>query len=436
MTHARQGEQPDIVLIHGHDFGDWLSCYGRPSVPTPRIQRFADQGIVFDNAFATSPLCTPARSSIFTGMLPHQNGLLGLSHAGWRYGEGVVTLPEHLGSLGYRTALLGLQHEDLDARALGYDEVHGLGFLPRGLEVARLTERWVSGVAQVEERPIFAAIGLWEAHRPWPAEDYDHVDPATVDVPPYLPDNEHTRADLAGFYGALAQMDEAFARIVEAFDSSGRTRPLVVVLTTDHGIAFPRAKSTLYDSGVKVSFVVRPPAGWGLTPGRREELVSHLDIVPTFIDLAGGEQPEGLSGQSIVDLLQSPSDHPDDRALFLEKTYHDRFDPIRAVRTRTAKLIRNYADAPRLPLPLDLELSETRAGMGDAHLAPRPREELYDLVADPDEGRNVVDEPHYATVRQDLGTMLDVYLRESEDPVVFGEMPQPEAPRARGVRVR
>lgn len=420
---------PDIFLIHGHDFGDWLSCYGHAGVRTPRIQEFADQAVVFDNAFATAPLCTPARSSIFTGLLPHQNGLLGLAHAGWHYRDGVRTLPEMLRDVGYRTALLGLQHEDVDARALGYEEVHGLGFLPRGLEVARMTQRWLEE-RKADDRPVLAVIGLWEAHRPWPREDYTPADPASVEVPPYLPDNAGTREDLAAFYGALAQMDEAFGRILAAIDANAGDRETLVLLTTDHGIAFPRAKSTLYDSGVKVSLVVRPPASWGAVPARRAATASHLDIVPTLLDAAGAEAPADLPGRSIRPLLTAePAE--DQRVLYLEKTYHDGFDPMRAVRGPDAKLIRNYLDGPPR-LPLDIELSQTRRAMPAEPCPDRPREELYDLAADPHELRNVIAEPEYAPVRQRLAGLLDAHLTQTDDPVVTGEMPEPEPPRDRG----
>lgn len=420
--------RPDIVLIHGHDFGDWLSCYGRPSVPTPRIQEFAEQSVVFDNAFATAPLCTPARSSIFTGLLPHENGLLGLAHAGWHYRDGIRTLPELLGELGYRTALLGLQHEDVDARALGYEEVHGLGFPPRSLEVARLAERWFAQ-RPADDRPVLAVVGLWEAHRPWPREDYAPVDPAQVEVPAYLPDTAHTRDDLAAFYGALAQMDEAFGRIVRAVDAHSGERESLILLTTDHGIAFPRAKSTLYDSGVKVSFIVRAPARWHVTPTRRTAMTSHLDILPTFLEAAGAEVPADLPGRSIRPLLAAEPDE-DSRVLYLEKTYHDGFDPIRAVRAADAKLIRNYADGPPR-LPLDIELSETVRGMSCDAVPDRPREELYDLAADPHELRDVAGRQEYSLVRERLAGLLDAHLVQSRDPVVTGRMPEPEPPRDR-----
>lgn len=417
---------PNIALIHCHDLGDWLSCYGHTSVPTPNLQRLAESSIVFDNAFATSPLCTPARSSLFTGQSPHANGLMGLSHAGWHYNPDVITLPEVLASAGYRTALIGLQHEDLDARVLGYEEVHGLGFIPRALEVAKLTKSWLTH--QPDQRPFFAAIGLWEVHRPWPVEDYEPADPAEVEVPPYLPDNEHTRRDISQFHGAIRQMDDAVGQILEALDSAGSGKETLIIFTTDHGVAFPRAKSTLYDSGVKVALLLRPPASWNMAAGRRETLASHLDILPTLAEITGAQPPPNIEGISLFGALREGGHDQPDRSLFLEKTYHDRYDPIRAVRTGTAKYIRNFTDAPRLPLPLDLEDSETRRGMDDQHLQPRPAEELYLLDTDPWELDNRADDPWLLPLRNELAEKLTNHLRASADPVLDGPVPPPPAP--------
>jgi len=419
--------RPDIALIHCHDLGDWIGCYGWDAVPTPNLDAIAAAAVVFETAFSTSPLCTPARSSLFTGRSPHANGLMGLTHAGWRYAPGVATLPELLAPVGYRTALLGLQHEDLDARLLGYEEVHGLGFLPRALEVARLTESWLAEATD-DSRPWFAAIGLWEVHRPWPEEDYTPAEPADVTIPPYLPDNEHTRRDISRFYGAIAQMDEAVGRIVDAIRAAPGGEETLVVFTTDHGVAFPGAKSTLYDAGVKVALVVSPPKSWGVGPGRRAGLVSHLDVVPTLLELVGQEEPAEVEGVSFLDHLLTTRSEVPERTLFFEKTYHDRYDPIRGLRTSTAKFIRNFVDGPRLPLATDLEQSETRSGMGDAHLSARPAEELYLLDHDPWESRNVVDDPAHAALRADLAARLEEHLRESRDPVLDGDVPPPPPP--------
>ncbi|MGV8896880.1 MAG: sulfatase [Rhodoglobus sp.] len=425
------GSQPDIVLIHCHDLGDWLSCYGMPSVPSPNLEAFAESGVIFDAAFATAPLCTPARSSIFTGRLPHQNGLMGLTHAGWQYNPGVNTLPELLRNEGYRSALIGLQHEDFDARLLGYDEVHGLGFLPRAMEVARRVDWWYDQPR--DDTPTLLTIGIWEVHRPWPREDYEFGDPATVDVPAYLPDNSDTRSDIAAFHGAIRQMDEAVGQIIDRINASPKGRETLIIFTTDHGVAFPRAKSTLYDSGVKVAFIVRPPASFGVEPGRREDIVSHLDIVPTLIDVAGGTVGDELEGESLLSVLGgAETEEQHDRELLLEKSFHDRYDPIRAIRTKSAKYIRNFEDGVRVPLPLDLEESSTRAGMGDWPNDPRPPEELYDLGLDPSELTNLIDDPQYQSVRADLVARLEKLMRRTQDPLLAGPIPAPLQPQRQG----
>lgn len=424
---------PNIILIHCHDLGTWLSCYGHPSVPSPNLHELADQGIVFDAAFATSPLCTPARSSLFTGLSPQANGLMGLTHEGWRYRAGVQTLPELLADEGYRTALLGLQHEDLDARVLGYEEVHGLGFLPRALEVAQMTEKWLGAAAEDgDDRPYFATVGMWEAHRPWPQEDYAPVPVDEVEVPPYLPDNPHTRKDLSHFYGAIQQMDTAVGRILRVIESTPTSGNTMVIFTTDHGAAFPRAKSTLYDPGVQVALIMKPPATWNYEPGRRHNLVSHLDLVPTLLEIIGAEPREELEGKSLVPALHQSLEDPD-RELVLEKTYHDGYDPIRAIRTRDAKYIQNFVEAAQLPLPMDLEQSETRRGLGDDHLKSRPMEELYLLRSDPWELNNLAGDVDHSNLQQHLMRRLSERLRASNDPILDGEIPAPPVPQ-RGTR--
>lgn len=422
------GSQPNIVLVHCHDLGDWLPCYGKETIPSPNLTRFSAESLVFDSAFATSPLCTPARSSLFSGQMPHNNGLMGLTHQGWQYNTGVSTLPEMLAETGYRTALIGLQHEDLDARVLGYEEVHGLGFLPRALEVARLSQRWLS-TAHEDARPFFAAVGFWEVHRPWPVEDYEAVDPAEVEVPAYLPDNEHTRRDIAQFYGAIRQMDEAFGLVLEGIEQLQTKNETLVIFTTDHGVAFPRAKSTLYDAGVKVAFLVRPPASWGIEPGHVSTMVSHLDVAPTLLDLAGAPVPDTLEGISLRSLLlREQQNGNDERTLVFEKTYHDRYDPLRGIRSADAKYIRNFVEAPQLPLPTDLEESETRRGMSDDHLRPRPAEELYLLKEDPDELNNVADVPDFEGLRSRMAKALETAMRQSNDPILDGKIPEPVVP--------
>lgn len=409
---------PDVVLIHCHDLGRWLPTYGMPHVPAPNITEFAADSIVFENAHSSSPLCSPARASLFTGLSPYRNGVQGLVHNAWRYREGVLTAPERLRPLGYHSVLIGLQHENVDPTVLGFDECPGLGFLPRTNQVVEATERWLGQLpGRNERKPVFLTVGTWEVHRPWGPEDYDPANPSEVDVPAFLPDNEHTRRDIAAFNGAIAQFDAGFGRLLAAIDSAFDRENTMVVFTTDHGVAFPRAKSTLYDAGTGVSFIVRPPSSWNVAPHRVKELTSHMDLLPTLLELAGAA-PDGeeLEGESLMPLLtQQPG--KEGRVIFTSKSFHDTYDPKRAARSAEYVYIRNYEPGPKLQLAIDLETSDTRQGMGDAHLEPREPEELYDRRADPSELVNVIRNAEYQHVRSRHSDLLDKWLKKTGDPV-------------------
>ncbi|WP_313546480.1 sulfatase family protein [Leifsonia aquatica] len=423
--------QPDIVLIHCHDLGRWLGTYGMASVPSENIDRFAADAVVFENAHSAAPLCSPARAALFTGISPHRNGVQGLTHDAWRYRDHVLTAPERLRPLGYRSTLIGLQHENVDPTVLGFDECAGLGFLPRVNQVVEATADWLQAVAPAGERqPIFLTVGTWEVHRPWPHEDYVAADPAMVEVPGFLPDNDDTRADIADFYGSIAQFDAGFGALMAQIDAHLDPDHTMVILTTDHGSAFPRAKSTLYDAGTGVTLIVRPPASWGLEPARVRSIATHMDILPTLIDVAGGDPVAELEGQSFRSLLSAPASGDDDRVIFTAKSYHDTYDPKRAARSVDYAYIRNYAEGPKLKLAIDLEKSSTRRGMGDDHLAPRPTEEFYDRRTDPDELDNVADRPEYEEIKATYADFLHEFLSEIHDPIETTPL-APAPPRSR-----
>lgn len=420
-------DSPNVVVVHCHDLGRWLPAYGRLSVDAPHISSLARESLVFESAFSASPLCTPARSALFTGISPHENGLMGLAHQGWSYRENVRTLPEYVRDLGVRSALLGLQHEDLDARKLGFDEVHGLGFLPRALEVSKLFGRWID--QQPAGDPFLAVVGMWEVHRPWPTEDYEPVDVNSVEVPSYLPDNEHTRRDLAGFYSAIAQLDQAVGEILSALESSSHADNTIVIFTTDHGAAFPRAKGTLYDSGVEVSLIVRPAKAARSGELRVGRLASHIDVTPSIIEMFGGNPTVvGGEGVSFAPLVTGDGEFEGHDEIYLEKTYHDGYDPLRGIRTEKYKYIRSYGNQDGASLALDLELSETRKGLPEGYLESRQPEELYHLEDDPDELRNVIGQPGYEEIHADLSSRLDAWMVKTRDPILNGDISAPPEP--------
>lgn len=404
------------MLIHWHDVGTWLQPYGDTSSPSPRVAELASRGIVFEKAFSTAPLCSPARGSLFTGLLPHEHGAQGLAHVGWSYPPAVETMPQLLSERGYESTLIGLQHENVDARVLGFDRVIGGGFLPRCMVVADAACRWLRH-RDVDTQPFFLTVGMWETHRPWPADDYRAADPASVQVPGWLPDNEQTRADVAAFHGSIAQADAALGQVLDALDRSDYADNTLVLFTTDHGPAFPRAKGTLYDPGVHVAMIGLPPRSWATPPARVHEQVSHLDALPTFLDLAQSSPGAGLSGRSLAPALVGDPIAGHD-SLYFEKTYHDVFDAMRAVRTPQWKYILNLVPGPRLQLSVDLESSLTRRGYGDAHLEPRPDEELYDLTTDPFEMVNLVGEAGSAPRLQQMRELLSATMDRTGDTIL------------------
>jgi arylsulfatase A-like enzyme len=420
-------DRPNILLIHWHDLGRHLATYGRGGVTSPNVDRLAVEGIRFDKAFCTTPLCSPARGSLFTGRYPHANGLMGLAHLGWEYRPGVRTLPGLLGEAGYRTALAGHQHESRDAATLGFDDLVAIGGGGCG-PVTDAAVGWLSRVAS-SDAPFFLTVGFEETHRPYPRDRYTPGDPAAVEVPVFLPDNEWTRDDLAAFQGAIRVADAAVGRVLAALESESLAARTWVVFTTDHGTAFPRAKSTLYETGVGVSLIMRPPPGWPAPRGPSDHLISHLDVLPTLLDRLGIPIPEEVDGVSHAAWLAGRDDRPPRHEVHTEKTYHDVYDPMRSVRTERYSYIRSYEERPLLVLPGDIESSPTRRGYGDHHLRHRPPEELYDLATDPQERVNRIDDPSLAGVRADLAARLDRWQETTGDPLLTGPVPGPPWPR-------
>ena len=430
-------ERPNIVLVHWHDLGTRLGTYGVPDVPSPAVDRLAAEGVRFDQAFCATPLCSPARSALMTGRYPHANGMMGLQHRGWEYAPGIETMPMHLRRLGYHSANFGMQHESADPSRLGYDEVYEARDPETGWQRADTVVDEASAWLRAPERrrePFLAVVGFFEVHRPYPADVYPPDDPAQVSVPPYLPDNPHTREDLAAFHGSIRVADQAVGRLVETLREEGLLEHTWIVFTTDHGVAFPGAKSTLYDPGIQVSLIMRPPDGSAYRREATSRLAAHVDVLPTLLDLAGldrsGLEPvEGSEGTQIQGISHAGwlrgADEPGRSEVFAEKTYHDAYDPMRAVRTSRWKYIRNAVPGPLLLLPRDIEASPTRAGLGDAHLQPRPEVELYDLEADPWERQNLAGRPDLADVEKDLAASLERWQRETGDPLLAGPIPEP-----------
>lgn len=428
--------RPNILLIHSHDLGQYLGCYG-VGVETPEIDALAASGAVFDNHYAVAPQCSPSRGSLMTGRYPHENGLMGLAHDDWELHADERILPHYLSRAGYETHLFGLQHITQDTDRLRYDHVHSEGNLYPGVspEVhqANRARNVASVVSSYLEQaalraPFFASIGFFECHRVqdrdgrfgFDAGYYAGDDPDEVRPLPYLPDRRGIRTDLADMRGMVYAIDDAVGRIRDSLRRAGLAEETFVLFTTEHGLAFPRAKGSCYDAGIEAALICGGPNV--AEGGRRyDELVCNVDVLPTILDRIGLDVPDHVTGRSFLPLLTGDGDYEERERIFAEMTWHDVYNPVRSIRTDRYKYIRSFWHLPQVYLPADIFASESGRSVREAYgVSIRPYEELYDLRDAPQEDDNVALEPRYQDVRTDLSEQLHDWMVETDDPLLDG----------------
>jgi arylsulfatase A-like enzyme len=420
--------RPNILYLHSHDTGRYIQPYGH-QVPTPNIQRLADQGLLFRQAFAAAPVCSGSRAALLTGAYPHVNGMLGLAHRGYTLTDYNQHLVHFLREHGYWSALVGEQHVSADPDEIGYDLVVPIDH-SRADAVAPATRALLE--QGMPDRPFFLDVGFYETHR-------DYFEPTSVrdalySLPPAnLPDTPETRRDIAAFKASARSLDQGVGAVLNALDEADLADDTLVILTTDHGLAFPGAKATLTDRGLGVMLIMRGPDGFH--GGRvSDALVSQLDLYPTLCELAGIEAPEWTHGRSLMPLLRREADEIND-AIFGEITFHAAYEPQRSVRTRRFKYIRRFDDTHDRPVLPNVDDSPSKDLLVDHGWAERrvPAEQLYDLIFDPQESANLAALPDYRLVVEQLREQLETWMRDTEDPLLDG--PVPPLPGSRQNRI-
>ena len=406
--------RPNFVYFICHDLGRHLACYGDETVPSPNLDAMAGSGVRFTHFFAASTACSPARGCLMTGRHAHEQGLMGLVNRGWDYAGRPRTTVHDLNDAGYFTQLIGLQHESPALEKLGYQ-----GVWSESARADRVADKAVEflGSRSPADGPFFLSLATGEVHLPFDHGRYQFDDPAEVALPAFLPDNQINRRQMGMFHGAIRFMDQHFGRILAALDDSPLGAGTIVVFTTDHGMAFPRAKSTLYDPGIGVAMIVRMPPGAGRGGQVRDELLSGIDLRPTLCELAGVPVGGEVSGRSFAPLLTGGDYRPREE-IFSEKNFHKIFDPIRCVRTREYKYIRNFRDVPQLILPLDVEKAFPPESLRPDCAAPRAAEELYELGSDAGEEKNLTGCPERAAAAAELRRRLDEWMERTGDPIL------------------
>src|SRR3954447_13452725 len=289
---ARVAPRPNILYLHSHDTGRWVQPYGYP-VPTPNIQRLADQGLIFRQAFCAVPTCSGSRACLLTGQHGHTSGMLGLAHRGFSLTDYRHHIVHTLHEAGYHTTLIGEQHIAKRPEVIGFDRV----IKTEDFRVADVAPTAIETLAEMpREEPWFMSVGFFETHREFFAPS--SVRDSLYSQPPAnLPDVPEVRRDMAAFKASARSLDQGVGAVLDALDAYEHADDTLIIFTTDHGLASPGAKATLYDRGLGVMLILRGPGGFA--GGHvHDGLVSHIDVFPTICDLLEIERPPWLEGVS------------------------------------------------------------------------------------------------------------------------------------------
>ncbi len=411
---SKISNRPNILYIHSHDTGRYIQPYGYP-VPTPNLQRLAEEGVLFKKYFTTHPTCSASRASLLTGMYPHNNGMIGLAHRGFALKDPHTHINFTLKKIGYYSALSGIQHvvevKNNDFyKEIGYDE-----YLGDPKDAHLKAAEWLD---KAPSNPFFLSVGFFETHRVYPRHKYD-INSDHLNPPDSLPDVPEVREDMANFMESARILDDKMGTVLAALRRNGLEDNTLVICTTDHGIAFPTKKCNVYDDGIGIFMIMRLP---GIFSGGKtiNSMVSVIDIFPTVCELLEIEKPAWLEGTSVMPLIRGDKQEIREE-IFCEVNYHAAYEPMRAIRTNLHKYIRRYGGrkTPVLPNCDDGPSKQYWLDHGWKDMLV-PQEELYDLVFDPDERNNLVNDPLQQDVLKKMRAALDKKMKDTGDPLIKG----------------
>jgi N-sulfoglucosamine sulfohydrolase len=453
-------EQPNILFCISDDQSyAHTGANGDPVIQTPAFDRIAREGIRFTNSFCDAPTCGPSRSAILTGQHIWRLEEAGNIHS--TLPAKFATYTEELQKVGY---FVGYTGKGWSPGRPGDrpENAAGRGFQKFAFGVGELKNERPKGVArtayarnfqdflekQPKKTPFCFWLGTWEPHRGYKPDLWKPLgrDPSKVIVPPIFPDDPIVRRDILDYCHEIEHFDREVGKAMAMLEKSGQLDNTIIVVTSDHGMPFPRAKASLYDAGSHVPLAVRWPKGIK-APGRvSKSFVNLSDFAPTFLEAAGVQVPAMMTAHSLMKVFASADEAGEARA-FIAMERHDgcrkggKGYPSRAIRTAEFLYIKNH-EPGRWPsgdpdrencaryIPFgEVDSSPTKKLMMekpqfkkfyDLAFAKRPGEELYDLAKDPHQLVNVAGDPKYAGAKSQMSKALTQHLTETKDPRALG----------------
>ncbi|MDF1754752.1 MAG: sulfatase [Verrucomicrobiales bacterium] len=478
--------EKNVIFFITDDESPTLGCYGDPVAKTPAIDSIAADGAVFLNAFATTASCSASRSVVMSGLHNHANGQYGHAHSYHKFSSfyNVVSLsmPRVMANEGYRTGHIGKYH-------VAPEEVYHFEnyYKANSRSPVEMADQVKDFITEDSDKPFFLYFGTSDPHRgggvdenspsklkpnlfgnkadkgAFPGVEEVFYDPATVPIPKFLTDSPETREELAQYYQSVSRIDQGVAKLKAILEEAGLWDKTLFVFTSDHGMAFSGGKTTVYEGGLKVPFVVRNPyeENRGV---KHEALVSHIDITPSILDFAEGldhdkNRPkkfvaatdywkgkpyatnenrgpkkglESYHGKSWLSILGKPeAEHWD--TIFASHTFHEiqMYYPMRVIRDKEYKLIWNIANGLPYPFASDLWAASSFQAQYQKSLdAPygqrtvgeyinRPRFEFFKIDEDPHESKNLSGDPEYAGKLDEYQKKMIAFQKEMKDPWIM-----------------
>lgn len=430
---AAPSEVPNVVWLTVEDMSPWISAYGDSTVPTPHLDRFAREGVVYDNAFATSPVCAPARSSLITGMFCTRIGTMQMRNGERSRAvptekpdasrdipsyEGVPPafvrcFPEHLRAAGYYCTNNSKKDYQFRDPVTVWDASSG-------------TAHWKS---RATGQPFFSVFNFDGTHEsrgfPTAERQPERVAARDVPLPPFYPDTPHVRDAVARTYNNIAAMDRWVGERMQELEAAHLLDNTIVMFFSDHGVGLPRGKRSCFDTGLRVPLMVRFPDG-NQAGTRDQRVVSFIDLGPSVLSLAGIEPDARLDGTPFLGRFgRERDDYRRGHAYANADRFDEVYDRTRSVTDGRYRYTRNFlTDIPylvrcayreQLPMMADLHaLEETgpqRPEQWQLASRQRPAEEFYDSETDPWEVRNLIDRPEHrqriAALREHLDDWVD-----------------------------
>ncbi|MBI3877166.1 MAG: sulfatase [Verrucomicrobia bacterium] len=430
-------ERPNLILFLSDDHGvDFAGCYGNAAIHTPNMDRLAREGMRFTRVFAASPTCSPSRAALYTGLYPSRNGTMG-NHTDSR--PGLKSLPHFLRALGYRVVIANKadvrQKEVFDFELLNAtlprNPAMNRRYRAEGLDAKKVDEFLAAHAKERPNQPLCLVLGDSCPHVVWePNRDYD---PAKLPLLPITVDTPKTRAALANYYQDITTCDRHLGDVLASLKRHCFETNTLFIYTSDQGPEWPHCKWTCYDTGLRVPFLARWPGV--VKPGATSDaLISFVDVLPTFIELAGGKAPSELDGRSFRSvLLGEKKAHRD--FIFASHTGDGEMNvfPQRCVRDARFKFVLNLKPENQwtthftkvMDIPGShgdvyatwLAKAKTDAATARfiATLERHPAEELYDTESDPYELNNLAGQPEQRERLARLRAQLRDWLRQQTD---------------------